>query len=88
MLDIEAQELLLIALYKMDNEEPGAVFPLLRVAKVAGLESMISRLRQSVVFQLQNKGYLKIVSAGPGIMITPLGREAAEKFILKNEKYK
>lgn len=88
MLDIEAQELLLVALYNMDNENPGCAFSLNEVCKAANLESLILRIQQSVVFQLQNKGYLQIVSSGPRVMITPSGREAAERIILEKRRSK
>jgi hypothetical protein len=82
VLDIEAQQILLIALYRLDNESPGSSFLLEDVAKNAGLRDMIDRLIETTVFQLKNKGFIVITLSGPYIMITPDGREAAEQIIL------
>lgn len=83
MLDIEAQQILLVALYHLDNESPGSSFLLEDVAKNVGIEDMIDRLIETIVFQLQNKGFIVITLSGPYIMITPSGREAAERIILE-----
>lgn len=88
MLEKEAQEKFLVALYLLLKENPNAQFHHDEVAQHAGLAEDMTRVTTSILPNLQSKGLITMMGLRASripLMLTPNGLERAEH-ILENQK--